>query len=370
MQKNTKKYFQKYKKKIIFFCPSIEEGGVEKNLILTANELVNKYQVSIITANKNKKKKFKKKINIICPSIFNFSYNLRLIKSVICLIYGLVFLSKKSIIISYESNLFAIILAKLLNSKVIIRSNAHPKGYLNNNYKLFIFKIFFRLSNAVIVNSYEFKKSIDRLFKIRSKVLYNSLDNQNYFLKSKSKNKFIKNKNCYNLICIGRLVEQKDHLTILNALKVLKNKLKFKLTVLGKGKLINHLEAFCKKNELTKNVSFLGYKNNVYPYLKASDCLILSSLYEGQPNVILEAISMGKLVISSDCPTGPNEILLKGRAGYLFKPKNYKELASKIYFSFKNKKASIRKIQLASKTLKKYDIKKNTKEFIKIIENV
>ena len=79
---------------------------------------------------------------------------------------------------------------------------------------------------------------------------------------------------------------------------------------------------------------------------------------------------MGKLVISSDCPTGPNEILLKGRAGYLFKPKNYKELASKIYFSFKNKKASIRKIQLASKTLKKYDIKKNTKEFIKIIENV
>ena len=79
---------------------------------------------------------------------------------------------------------------------------------------------------------------------------------------------------------------------------------------------------------------------------------------------------MRKLVISSDCPTGPNEILLNGKAGYLFKPKNHKELASKIYFSFKNKKTSKRKIQLASKTLKKYDIKKNIKEFIKIIENI
>ena len=79
---------------------------------------------------------------------------------------------------------------------------------------------------------------------------------------------------------------------------------------------------------------------------------------------------MKKLVISSDCPSGPSEILLKGRAGYLFKPKSYKELASKIYFSYKNKKISKKKIELASKTLKKYDIKKNTKEFIKVIESI
>jgi len=365
-----RKSLQKYKKKIIFFCPSIEEGGVEKNLILTANELVGKYQISIITANKNKKKKFKNKINFICPNLFNFSNNLRLIKSIICLFYGLILLSKKSIIISYESNLFAIILAKLLNCKIIVRSNAHPKGYINTKYKLLVFKIFFQLSNAVIVNSNEFKKSIDKALKIRSKVIYNSLDNKLYSINSKNKNRFLQNNNCYKLIAIGRLVEQKDYITMLKAIKLINNKIKFKLTILGKGKLKNELVKFCRDNELKDNIKFLGYKKNIFPYLKNSDCLILSSLYEGLPNVILEAISLKKLVISSDCPSGPSEILLKGKAGYLFKPKNYKELASKIYFSYKNKKISERKIELASKTLEKYDIKKNTKEFIKVIESI
>ena len=369
MLENMKKSFQKYKK-IIFFCPSIEEGGVEKNLILTANELVGKYQISIITANKNKKKKFKNKINFICPNLFNFSNNLRLIKSIICLFYGLILLSKKSIIISYESNLFAIILAKLLNCKIIVRSNAHPKGYINTKYKLLVFKIFFQLSNAVIVNSNEFKKSIDKALKIRSKVIYNSLDNKLYSINSKNKNRFLQNNNCYKLIAIGRLVEQKDYITMLKAIKLINNKIKFKLTILGKGKLKNELVKFCRDNELKDNIKFLGYKKNIFPYLKNSDCLILSSLYEGLPNVILEAISLKKLVISSDCPSGPSEILLKGKAGYLFKPKNYKELASKIYFSYKNKKISERKIELASKTLEKYDIKKNTKEFIKVIESI
>ena len=365
-----RKYFQKYKKKIIFFCPSIEEGGVEKNLILTINELINVYQISIITANKNKKTKFSNKINFICPNLINFSNNLRLIKSIVCLFYGLATLNNESIIISYESNLFAIILAKLLGCKIIVRSNAHPKGYLNNKFKLFIFKTFFQLSNAVVVNSNQFKKSIDKALKIKSKVVYNSLNNNTYLIKSKNKNTFIQNKNCYKLISIGRLVEQKDHITILKAMKLLNNKLKFKLIILGKGKLKNQLKRFCENNELKNKINFLGYKKNIFPYLKYSDCLILSSLFEGLPNVILEAISMKKLVISSDCPSGPNEILLKGKAGYLFKPKNYKELASKIYFSYRNEKISKKKIELASKTLKKYDIKKNTKEFVKVIESI
>ena len=364
------KSLQKYKKKIIFFCPSIEEGGVEKNLILTINKLINTYQISIITANKNKKKKFSSKINFISPNLINFSNNLRVIKSIVCLFYGLVTLSNKSIIISYESNLFAIILAKLLGCKIIVRSNAHPKGYINNKFKLFIFKTFFQLSNAVVVNSNEFKKSIDKALKIKSIVVYNSLDNYAYPIKLKIKNTFLQNKNCYKLIAIGRIVEQKDYITMLKAMKLINNKLKFKLIILGKGKLKNTLKKFCKNNELKNKIKFLGYKKNIFPYLQYSDCLILSSLYEGLPNVILEAISMKKLVISSDCPSGPSEILLKGRAGYLFKPKSYKELASKIYFRYKNKKISKKKIELASKTLKKYDIKKNTKEFIKVIESI
>ena len=61
-----------------------------------------------------------------------------------------------------------------------------------------------------------------------------------------------------------------------------------------------------------------------------SDLFVLSSLYEGLPNVILEAITLKKFVISSNCPTGPNEILMKGQFGMLFKTQNHIELSKKI----------------------------------------
>ena len=103
-------------------------------------------------------------------------------------------------------------------------------------------------------------------------------------------------------------------------------------------------------NNLSDKVKFLGYKKNIYPYLKWSNLLVLSSKYEGCPNVLIEAISMKKTVISSNCPTGPKEILKNGKAGYLFKTSDFKDLAKKIFFSF-NKKNFEKKIKYAQKRL-------------------
>ena len=68
------KSLQKYKKKVVLFAPSIEDGGVEKNLAIIANYLKDKFDVSILTSNNNKKKIFNKKINFICPKT-NFFNN-------------------------------------------------------------------------------------------------------------------------------------------------------------------------------------------------------------------------------------------------------------------------------------------------------
>ena len=79
---------------------------------------------------------------------------------------------------------------------------------------------------------------------------------------------------------------------------------------------------------------------------------------------------MKKIIISSDCPTGPKEILLNGRAGYLFPVGNYKKLAQKILYCFKNKKENFVKVNKAYKTLHKYDIAKNIDKYQKIIERL
>ena len=71
-------------KEIIFFCPSIEDGGVEKNLFLIANKLSDNLKISVVTANENKKENFSKKINLIFPKKSNINNAQRLIKSFYC----------------------------------------------------------------------------------------------------------------------------------------------------------------------------------------------------------------------------------------------------------------------------------------------
>ncbi len=363
------------KKEIIFFCPSIEEGGVEKNLYLTSSRISQKFRTSLITANRNKKKMFNKKINFISTTILNFNNSTRIIKSICCLFLLLKYnlkIKNKVIIISYESNIFAIIVAKILKFPIVVRSNASPTGYLNSKFKKYFFKFFFQLADVVLVNSTEFKSKIDRILNIKSKLIYNSILNKS--LLKKLSNKKISNlnisKKTYKLIMIGRLVDQKDHLTTLKALNLLKKKINFFLLIIGKGDLKNKLQEYCKNNEINNQVKFLGFKNNIYPYLKWCDALILSSIYEGSPNVIIEAISMNRTVISSNCPTGPKEILNNGKSGFLFKTSDYKDLANQIYKSYFNKIDSKTRRKNALKNVKKYSINKNTNDLIKIINSL
>ena len=75
---------------------------------------------------------------------------------------------------------------------------------------------------------------------------------------------------------------------------------------------------FIENNNINKNVQLIGYKNNPFPYIIKSDILILSSKFEGLPNILLEAQYLKKYIISSNCSSGPKEILMNGKAGDLF----------------------------------------------------
>ena len=120
---------------------------------------------------------------------------------------------------------------------------------------------------------------------------------------------------------------------------------------------------FTDDNDLNKIVKCIGYKKNPYPYIKKSDIFVLSSLYEGLPNVLLEAIYLKKYIISSDCPTGPKEILENGKYGSLFKIKDYNYLAY-LLLNFKYKK---NKINNAYKSIKRFDFNSNCQKYYKSI---
>ena len=118
------------------------------------------------------------------------------------------------------------------------------------------------------------------------------------------------------------MTDQKDHLTLIKAIDLIKNVLPVRLIIIGKGKNKKKINFEIKRRGLSKIIKLLGYKKNPYSYIKISDLFVLSSKFEGLPNVLMETMALKKFIISSDCPTGPSEILENGKLGYLFKVSN------------------------------------------------
>ncbi len=135
------------------------------------------------------------------------------------------------------------------------------------------------------------------------------------------------------VLAVQRLEEaQKDTTTLIKSFALLKEKYQIseKLYIIGDGKSKATLIQLAKDLGLQDEVIFLGLKTNPYPWIKASKLFVLSSKYEGLPTVLIEALSLNKTIVSTNCPTGPQEILDYGKAGVLVPMSNESRMAEAI----------------------------------------
>lgn len=360
-------------RQLVIFVPSIEDGGVEKNLFLISNFFAKKnINVNIITANRDKKKFFNKKVNFISPHFNNLNNKNRFYKTLYSfyLLFKFYLKNKDFMILSFQANIYAIFFSFFFRIDIITRSNTAPYGWSSSYIKRYIFKLFFKYPKKIIVNSYDFKKQLDKEFKVSSICIYNPFDNQivEKKIKEKINDNFFK-KGFFNFINIGRMTDQKDQMLLLKAFNNIKNKLKFRLIIIGKGKNKILLKKYIHENNLNNNIKIVNYKKNPYPYLNKSDFFILSSKYEGLPNVLLEAQFLKKTIISTNCPTGPREILMNGKAGFLFEVGNVSQLEKKIIFVSQKKNLKLLKLKsnLGFKSMDRFDYKANMNKYLKLV---
>ena len=164
-------------------------------------------------------------------------------------------------------------------------------------------------------------------------------------------------------ISVMRLtLAQKDFETLIKGFKLAKGRgLKEKLYILGDGPDREEILKLIKKEDMGEEIILFGNVKNPYPWIKNSKGLVHSSKYEGLPTVLVEALILGKKVISSDCPTGPKEILEDGKLGELYNVGDYQGLSTLLIKSL----ADEEKVQ--EKDIEKYSIDYIIKEYDKIL---
>ncbi len=119
------------------------------------------------------------------------------------------------------------------------------------------------------------------------------------------------------ILAAGRLTGQKDYLTLMRAFAKVREKRPARLMILGEGQQRSVLEALVAELDIGEEVALPGFVDNPFAYMSRADLFVLSSAWEGLPGVLIQAMACGCPVVSTDCPSGPREILEGGRYGPL-----------------------------------------------------
>lgn len=191
------------------------------------------------------------------------------------------------------------------------------RNYLSLEKPSFIRKQLIRFSSIRADKTVCISKNVEydmrNFFKIKEKKLctiYNPVDIKSLLTIEEDYTFDKEFSDYFNIVTMGRLTYQKGQWNLIYAIKdIVVQYPKVRLYILGDGELKNELEELVKKLELEEHVFFLGFISNAHKFLRQCDLFVLTSLFEGLGNVLLEAMALGLPVISTDCKSGPREII-------------------------------------------------------------
>ena len=233
-----------------------------------------------------------------------------------------------------------------------------------------------KIGKLIVLNESD-KKDLKKLFfsnEEKIEKIYNPFDIEKIEKLSLEKN-LLTNKEKgligkkYYLACC-RLDKLKDIDTLIESYKILKEKYnrEEKLYIIGEGEEKERLENLVKKYKLEKEIIFLGIQKNPYVWMRNAKFFVHSSFREGLPTVIIEALMTNGMVISSDCPVGPKEILEDERYGVLFPVGDKEKLVEKIHMILTDKSMVGRYRNEAKKRVEDFSEKKIKEKIFKILK--
>lgn len=367
-------------KKIIFVIPSFAGGGAERILVNILKYLNRqKFLPKVITFEPKNDYVIPKDIEIICLNKKNKIDFFKLL----FLISKYIKLENPNLVVSFldYANYLVLLSKKIFNLKppvIISERNAPDENLSNQRYKeikKFLIKMSYKLASGIICVSNGVKNSLRERYNLAEDkcfVVYNGIDLEEVKLKSLENVdepffSWIKEKIPIITAC-GRLSIQKNYPLLMRCFKKILNYIDARLVIIGKGELEMFLKNYVRELGIENKVLFLGFQHNPFKYIAKSTVFVLSSLWEGFPNVLLEAMACGVSVVSTDCPFGPNEIIVNGKNGILVPNNDESALSTALISVLKDESLRKKLVNKALESVEKFKIENMVSNYEKIFE--
>lgn len=170
------------------------------------------------------------------------------------------------------------------------------------------------------------------------------------------------------LLSAGRLTQQKDHFTLLRAFALVHAQISARLVLLGEGDERPALESLVRELNIDNDVIMPGFVDNPYKYIAQSRVFVLSSRWEGLPTVLVGAMACGTPVVSTNCPSGPSEIITNEVNGLLVPPAEPEALAEAVLRVLKDAKLASRLAKGGKERAKDFEVSKIVREYEKLFK--
>jgi glycosyltransferase involved in cell wall biosynthesis len=327
--------------KILIFYRNLEQGGVQRMMVNLVNYLTKEgHEVTLLLI--HQKGKF---LELIEPQVPIITFKS---KGYISLLPQLIRVLKDNhfnVLFTATPSLNNIaILAKLLSfrsTKVVISERTDPieefKGTPFGIYKLsfFLIPVLYRFSNRIVAVSKGVGQTIAKIALINHKkveVIYNpAYDEKNLLqIQNNVDDNWLNNSSIPVIIAAGRLTNQKNFDLLIRAFKILNSRRNARLLILGEGELKEELTHLVKSLDIVDSVRFAGFQMHPISWISKAKVFVLSSLWEGFGNVLIDALTAQATIVSTNCKSGPIEILDYGKYGYMVNSFDEKEMADVI----------------------------------------
>ncbi|MEO0278167.1 MAG: glycosyltransferase [candidate division WOR-3 bacterium] len=254
-------------------------------------------------------------------------------------------------------------------------SVAHPYAERKTTSKLlpFLMRLFYPQASCIVGVSRGVVDDLKKVLRFDSskfRVIYNPIVDEDLFRKAEEPldHPFFGEGKPPVILAVGRLHAAKDFPTLLRAFALVRKEMDARLLILGEGEKRRELETLARDLGIERDLDMPGFVQNPYKYMKRASVFVLSSQWEGLPTVLVEALACGCPVVSTDCPSGPAEILENGKYGLLVPPKNPEKLAEAILRVLRDQNLAEELRKKGPERARDFTVDRAVEEYVRVIE--